>query len=88
MKQFEHCKTCGQYDIGQTGEYPCEECGLPLTWDDEVSSMDLGGGFEITRCSSDEYNIYTRKGVAVVLTPADIHKMAWFASVLPNKAAE
>jgi hypothetical protein len=27
------CPKCGQVDIGQTGEYPCSECGLPTTWD-------------------------------------------------------
>ena len=26
---------CGQEDVGQTGEYPCPECGLPLVWDDK-----------------------------------------------------
>jgi uncharacterized Zn finger protein (UPF0148 family) len=29
------CAKCGQTDSGQTGEYPCPECGLPLTWDEE-----------------------------------------------------
>ena len=28
------CPTCGQIDIGQTGKYPCPECGLPRVWDD------------------------------------------------------
>lgn len=28
------CPKCGQRDEGQTGEYPCAECGLPLTHDD------------------------------------------------------
>lgn len=23
------CRTCEQVDRGQTGEYPCKECGLP-----------------------------------------------------------
>lgn len=27
------CKKCGQVDNGQTGEYPCKECGLPLVHD-------------------------------------------------------
>ena len=27
------CKKCGQVDNGQTGEYPCSECGLPTTHD-------------------------------------------------------
>ena len=28
------CTKCGQVDHGQTGEYPCPVCGLPLTHDD------------------------------------------------------
>ena len=43
----EPCEVCGQYDVGQTGEYPCEECGLPLVWDAErgggVGMVDRGG---------------------------------------------
>ena len=27
------CPKCGQTDIGQTGEYPCNSCGLPTLWD-------------------------------------------------------
>jgi len=27
------CKKCKQEDKGQTGEYPCKECGLPTVWD-------------------------------------------------------
>jgi len=27
------CECCNQEDIGQTGEYPCEKCGLPTIWD-------------------------------------------------------
>jgi hypothetical protein len=29
------CAKCGQKDIGQTGEYPCGVCGLPMLWDDK-----------------------------------------------------
>lgn len=27
------CSLCGQIDEGQTGEYPCVNCGLPQTHD-------------------------------------------------------
>lgn len=27
------CSKCGQADWGQSGEYPCDECGLPTTHD-------------------------------------------------------
>ena len=27
------CPACGQTDEGQTGEYPCPNCGLPTLWD-------------------------------------------------------
>jgi len=27
------CPKCAQTDAGQTGEYPCAECGLPTVWD-------------------------------------------------------
>lgn len=27
------CPACGQVDVGQTGEYPCRVCGLPLLHD-------------------------------------------------------
>lgn len=37
----EACTLCGQTDHGQYGEYPCLECGLPLTWDDEPSPQAL-----------------------------------------------
>lgn len=33
---FTPCPKCGQIDRGQTGEYPCEVCGLPLVWDDPI----------------------------------------------------
>jgi len=29
------CDSCGQKDEGQTGEYPCDVCGLPRTWDEK-----------------------------------------------------
>ena len=32
----EPCKKCGQIDNGQTGEYPCSECGLPTILDDPL----------------------------------------------------
>jgi len=32
------CEKCGQVDAGQTGEYPCKGCGLPMVHDDNVSS--------------------------------------------------
>ena len=28
----ETCPRCHQRDVGQQGEYPCEECGLPTCW--------------------------------------------------------
>lgn len=34
MGYKEKCPKCGQVDRGQTGEYPCPECGLPLVWDE------------------------------------------------------
>ncbi|MFL1549749.1 hypothetical protein ACI77I_11685 [Pseudomonas sp. D47] len=27
------CAACGQTDAGQTGEYPCKACGLPMEHD-------------------------------------------------------
>lgn len=35
----DRCDSCGQFDFGQTGEYPCQVCGLPVTWDDVVASL-------------------------------------------------
>ena len=32
-EELKPCKTCNQTDHGQTGEYPCPECGLPTVWD-------------------------------------------------------
>lgn len=29
------CSECGQVDVGQQGEYPCKECGLPKEHDKE-----------------------------------------------------
>lgn len=34
MAYLERCPKCKQVDIGQTGEYPCSECGLPMVWND------------------------------------------------------
>jgi ParB/RepB/Spo0J family partition protein len=31
--KIKKCPKCGQVDRGQTGEYPCPECGLPSVWD-------------------------------------------------------
>lgn len=33
MNEEKICKSCGQSNIGQTGEYPCKVCKLPTTWD-------------------------------------------------------
>ena len=27
------CENCGQTNVGQTGEFPCRACGLPMKWD-------------------------------------------------------
>ena len=27
------CGKCGQQDAGQTGEYPCSDCGIPIVYD-------------------------------------------------------
>jgi hypothetical protein len=32
------CPMCGQIDNGQTGEYPCMECGLPVLHDERPTS--------------------------------------------------
>jgi hypothetical protein len=32
------CPRCGQVDEGQTGEYGCEECGLPMLHDEGCQS--------------------------------------------------
>ena len=32
------CTKCGSIDFGQTGEYPCAACGLPVAWDEESAS--------------------------------------------------
>lgn len=40
----QRCPTCGQTNIGQTGEYPCAACGLPTLHDpdsaDELPSLE------------------------------------------------
>jgi hypothetical protein len=35
LKSLQACPICGQRDVGQHGEYPCEVCGLPAEWADE-----------------------------------------------------
>lgn len=35
------CSKCGQTDIGQQGEYPCDRCGLPTLWDKEYNKEHL-----------------------------------------------
>jgi hypothetical protein len=42
--RVEYCPVCGQKDIGQTGEYPCEACGLPHMWDDWPVTFVHGNG--------------------------------------------
>ena len=34
--ELEACESCGQVDIGQTGEYPCKACGLPVEHDQKA----------------------------------------------------
>lgn len=31
------CPVCKQKNVGQTGEHPCCECGLPTIWDHEFA---------------------------------------------------
>ena len=31
----EGCQVCHQFPVGQTGEFPCPQCGLPRSWDKE-----------------------------------------------------
>jgi len=33
LEELNACPKCGQVDTGQTGEYPCSECGLPTMHD-------------------------------------------------------
>lgn len=35
------CSKCGQRDFGQTGEYPCQACGLPTVHDENVPPVQL-----------------------------------------------
>ena len=32
------CKSCNQINVGQQGEYPCKQCGLPTQWDNGLPS--------------------------------------------------
>jgi len=32
-KETDTCPKCGKVNRGQTGEYPCEVCSLPMVWD-------------------------------------------------------
>lgn len=34
------CSKCGQNDFGQTGEYPCDTCGLPTVHDERVGGAE------------------------------------------------
>lgn len=34
LENFLNCQTCGQRDTGQTGEYPCQTCGVPTVHDE------------------------------------------------------
>jgi hypothetical protein len=34
------CPKCTQSDAGQTGEYPCSNCGLPMVWDAALQGGD------------------------------------------------
>lgn len=45
------CIKCGQINYGQTGEYPCEECGLPILHDSKTRD------FYCIFCGSPEHNI-------------------------------
>ena len=36
------CESCSQRNVGQSGEYPCAECGLPQLHDEEFAgAVDL-----------------------------------------------
>lgn len=32
------CLVCGQFPVGQSGEYPCPACGLPRLHDEQVTT--------------------------------------------------
>lgn len=34
----EPCPACGQFDFGQTGEYPCLVCGVAGVWDEPIDT--------------------------------------------------
>lgn len=38
--RLSECPKCGQVDNGQTGEYPCDSCGLPLTHDAPTTTLE------------------------------------------------
>ncbi len=42
------CPKCGQFEVGQTGEYHCSECGLPTVWDEFPERM-TGAGFAMSQ---------------------------------------
>jgi hypothetical protein len=58
LAEGERCARCGQVEQGQTGEFPCEDCGLPTMWD---------GGTPIPRSIPFATSVSRRPSVA----PAD-----------------
>lgn len=37
-KTCKECQNCHQVNVGQTGDHPCEVCGLPTNWDNGLES--------------------------------------------------
>lgn len=35
------CSKCGQEERGQTGEYPCPECGIPTVHDEPQNEQEI-----------------------------------------------
>jgi len=49
------CDKCKQFEIGQTGEYPCKKCGLPTQWDDGQETL-----YDIMKMNIELYENLTR----------------------------
>ena len=56
VPQDGRCEVCGQKDDGQTGEHPCEYCGLPLVHDDSQSAYERGYKYLQMRLESIGYH--------------------------------
>lgn len=85
------CKKCGQIDEGQTGEYPCVDCGLPILHDDVPERPDpadsLPDGWRLVEKETCYALLDGNNVVATLAGPDSVQNAAIIANALNSRPA-